>query len=1222
MMQRSAANLSSPSLCVAPVSCGNMLRLRGGGAVDEFNKLKSVVETFGACALPGCTIKYNSFMTVLRRAQSRGYVKDHEADYVADGLQNGFTLGADLGVLRRNGRRVFKNYKSAYDNYDSVTAAIKARLAKGKTVILGGDATKAVAELCAEFLGLAVFPLGAVLKPNQDETLPLHLLVWRPTSDHTKTGFNAATVLGILGHSLDTYNEVAWFLKKDFFMRVSDVEDAFMLIPLHPAIWPYMLFRWSTDGAGKQEQLLMHTFADFGTRGMPGTFQLFLVRVVVQMARSEMVLTLPMTVFVDDAAVIGPMSEAVDTEMTSFQDWSTRVCGVPWKVAKDRVAASPQYYIGFWWDSHNLTRSLSEVKLTKYLSVILEASLSRSLTLQFRQSLAGKVQRAILTLPPGAACLLVNCYRMMSGLTLPWHTRRTSRAEREDYRFVHGCLTYVEGKGYYSYDGHPEGPTCLSDASKSRQVTDGGYVDSWGFYDFFHFGSRASRKLIDELEGETVAVACRTRGAAWQGHRVPFGIDNQAFERSAERGRSAAERLNRLLKELFVLQIQHGFILQPFWISTDDNYLADHLSRGREAEFLAALPASEFLVVPFSELKRHRDAGRVHTFGDADRGMAALRQLLDGYSSNTLKDGPSRGAGVGGDAQLLSISYPTTSIYEGLPPDLEDALDEVMDNRLAVSSRGKVMTAVNRWTAFCATRDWSPIIEFGDSARGSKLAAWVMQMKDDTTLVYRSIAAYVWGVRTWQVLQHQPDPCYGVMHWREFMRGIAVLTAVPGEPRRMFPLDTFTAIMQDLDPSCFEDAQFGLVLLVLLFTFSRTECPCPKSWSGRETFDSDKHWTVADFKLQRTNDGKWVLWVRFKAIKQDPRKERPSIGGPLELPFEDDDASDGAGRDWVPVGDVPELPDFSIARWYMAFVRALGRERGATESMFLARDKVRPYTYGCLRADLHSRLEKLGLDTSLTPHCVRVLGYNLSKRGNGVDLTVAHGGWLSAAHDRYERFSNLQMFGIPAGMLQVANPFEASAHGRAISRDRAQRYSDAAYDGADGGDVEADSASASVESHAQLPSSFTERVHVAPSGRTYRTYVGPGGQVARSRVEAWRLFSASRASPTRDAADDEQCQSASSGDGYEPFTLFDVSSPVARQASPTVRRERLSDMARRIRSQGAAPGSAPARHLPFGASFVAVEVDDDQCGNPQCLVKSKNGLHAGPHRFPEPPPRR
>ena len=187
----------------------------------------------------------------------------------------------------------------------------------------------------------------------------------------------------------------------------------------------------------------------------------------------------------------------------------------------------------------------------------------------------------------------------------------------------------------------------------------------------------------------------------------------------------------------------------------------------------------------------------------------------------------------------------------------------------------------------------------------------------------------------------------------------------------------------------------------------------------------------------KSPDGVWVLWVRFKKIKQDPRKERPSMGGPLELPFEDD--SEGVGHDWVPIGDLPDEPLFSVSAWYMAFVRAVGRKRAKSDPMFLAKDGVRWYTYSCLRTDLFERLSALGLDNTLTPHCIRVLGYNLSKRGNGVEITVAHGGWMSEAHDRYERFSNRQLVGIPAGMLQVSNPFAEGAP-RGIHRGRATRY--------------------------------------------------------------------------------------------------------------------------------------------------------------------------------------
>ena len=37
-------------------------------------------------------------------------------------------------------------------------------------------------------------------------------------------------------------------------------------------------------------------------------------------------------------------------------------------------------------------------------------------------------------------------------------SRRTTRAERQDYLFVHDLLKYNQGRGYYSYAGFPTGP--------------------------------------------------------------------------------------------------------------------------------------------------------------------------------------------------------------------------------------------------------------------------------------------------------------------------------------------------------------------------------------------------------------------------------------------------------------------------------------------------------------------------------------------------------------------------------------------------------------------------------------------------------------------------------------------------------------------------------------------------------------------------------------------
>ena len=59
----------------------------GGGAMDEVSRLKRLVETENACALPGCTIVYERFVPALQRAMSRGYVKARGSSVRIDRLR-------------------------------------------------------------------------------------------------------------------------------------------------------------------------------------------------------------------------------------------------------------------------------------------------------------------------------------------------------------------------------------------------------------------------------------------------------------------------------------------------------------------------------------------------------------------------------------------------------------------------------------------------------------------------------------------------------------------------------------------------------------------------------------------------------------------------------------------------------------------------------------------------------------------------------------------------------------------------------------------------------------------------------------------------------------------------------------------------------------------------------------------------------------------------------
>ena len=79
-----------------------------------------------------------------------------------------------------------------------------------------------------------------------------------------------------------------------------------------------------------------------------------------------------------------------------------------------------------------------------------------------------------------------------------------TKTARRDMWTVWELLQLNLGQGYYAFTSFLWGPEVATDASRSRSYTGGGFISREGLYDFWRYGSRASRKLIDFLEGDTV----------------------------------------------------------------------------------------------------------------------------------------------------------------------------------------------------------------------------------------------------------------------------------------------------------------------------------------------------------------------------------------------------------------------------------------------------------------------------------------------------------------------------------------------------------------------------------------------------------------------------------------------------------------------------------------------------------------------------------------------
>ena len=351
------------------------------GIFSQLFEMARVVYHDGACALPGSTIKYEPFVQICRYAVHTGYVQEAVAERVLSWLR----WGTDAGVQRSqlHGVRVFENYESALGEWrDKVTMALSERVHLGKTLDLGpSPSVSAFREVaCRVFLDSFVAPMLAVPKALEPDKV-------RPATDHGITTLNDATDEEGLKHELQAHRQISWLLRSGYVMHVSDVQNAFPILPLTPWIWPFFFirfFRQPRDQAIMDSMhLLAHIFADFGTRGLPGAFKLFFVDCVCGMARSLGVLTLPLVVHVDDTGLIGASVRRVLPEMRRFQMWATAL-GVSFKELKDKVAAQIVLMIGFWWNSIDRTICLDDGKRLPYMEMFKAFSVRAALCLRER----------------------------------------------------------------------------------------------------------------------------------------------------------------------------------------------------------------------------------------------------------------------------------------------------------------------------------------------------------------------------------------------------------------------------------------------------------------------------------------------------------------------------------------------------------------------------------------------------------------------------------------------------------------------------------------------------------------------------------------------------------------------------------------------------------------------------------------------------------------------
>ena len=338
------------------------------------------------------------------------------------------------------------------------------------------------------------------------------------------------------------------------------------------------------------------------------------------------------------------------------------------------------------------------------------------------------------------------------------------------------------------------------------------------------------------------------------------------------------------------------------------------------------------------------------------------------------------------------------SAFVGLPEALTGRLDQILDSRLAESSLKVVESALTHWEVVRERYGWEEVIRSNDPDRGGKIAAFVVYLVFEKDIAGATIVQYVWGLRQHMKMRRQRDPAKGVEEFEDLMQGVQVFAWVMSEPRRMIPIELVKATLQKVDATSFEEVQSAVLILMLLFTFARSETPCPKTLDG---FDANQHLTVGDVTV-RTVPSLHAAF-RLKAYKQDRLIERQAARG---------------NEDWLRVGHADGV--FSILMWLRTLYALHGTERDPGSPFFVHPEcHSRPLTYTRAMRDVRKLVARASSEETAALyglHSLRVTGYTMTKRTLGERLAVAQGGWESDVHQRYEGIALSRVLRLPAAL--------------------------------------------------------------------------------------------------------------------------------------------------------------------------------------------------------------
>ena len=485
---------------------------------------------------------------------------DHPDRKFVDRLLTQITDGISIGYQGNEFPYSSPNWPSAYKYRESVRSNILSNAAKGR---LDGPFDT------PPHPHFRISPLGAFPKKRSSKIRVIHDLSWPPGKSINECinkydyAFSSSTIADAVDRCLKY---------KTPFMVKADITDAYMHCMIRPEERHLLGFAWDT---GEKTEFWQYAVLPFGMSSSPKLFNDYadaLNYIMIKNGASRDTVH-----YLDDFWSVSASKEEAEASLKLIMD-IIRNSGMEIQASKTVEPTRVIEYLGIIIDTNVWQLRISAERLKEIKKDLIVWKGKVKCTKRQLLSLIGKLMFCANVVRDGRKFIgrLIDLSKRVKHLH---HNVKLNKQAQADINWWLLCMDKHNGTSMISTEWDlAQAHLIFTDASDGAAAAVSGR--SWCYVPFEKSDQWMANMSIAWRELFAVVICIATFGESIQGQKVAMYTDNQAVYWCINTGKSRNTDLMCLIRTLYYYTTLYNIDYRAYYICTNDNIIADALSRG------------------------------------------------------------------------------------------------------------------------------------------------------------------------------------------------------------------------------------------------------------------------------------------------------------------------------------------------------------------------------------------------------------------------------------------------------------------------------------------------------------------------------------------------------------------------------------------------------------------------------------------------------------------